>query len=93
MWTHFPQTIDDLLGDSLIQAVMRADRVEPRALKVMLTGVGAKVAARQEPKLRARRGARPLCGRDRAAQAGDVASAAARQGQARVLLLPLKRGI
>jgi hypothetical protein len=51
MWTHSPQTIDDLLGDSLIQAVMRADRVEPRALKVMLTGVGAKVAARQEPKL------------------------------------------
>jgi hypothetical protein len=52
MWTHSPQTIDDLLGDSLIQAVMRADRVEPRALKVMLTGVGAKVAAqRQESKL------------------------------------------
>jgi hypothetical protein len=52
MWTHSPQTIDDLLGDSLIQAVMRADRVEPRALKVMLTGVGARVAAhRQEPKL------------------------------------------
>jgi hypothetical protein len=52
MWIHSPQTIDDLLGDSLIQAVMRADRVEPRALKVMLTGVGAKVAARrQEPKL------------------------------------------
>jgi len=51
MWTHFPQTIDDLLGDSLIQAVMRADKVEPRALKVMLTGVGAKVAAdRNEPR-------------------------------------------
>ena len=52
MWTHSPQTVDDLLGDSLIQAVMRADGVEPRALKVMLTGVGAKVAAhRQEPQL------------------------------------------
>ena len=52
MWIHSPQTVDDLLGDSLIQAVMRADRVEPRALKVMLTGVGAKVAARnQDPKL------------------------------------------
>jgi hypothetical protein len=51
MWTHSPQTIDDLLGDSLIQAVMRADRVEPRALRTMLTGVGARVtASRQEPK-------------------------------------------
>jgi hypothetical protein len=52
MWTYFPQTVDDLLGDSLIQAVMCADHVEPDALKVMLTGVGAKVAAdRKEQKL------------------------------------------
>ena len=29
-------TIDDLLADSLIQAVMRADHVEPQALKSLL---------------------------------------------------------
>ena len=34
-----PQTIDDLLADPMIQAVMRADRVETVQLKQMLTGV------------------------------------------------------
>ena len=32
---HSP-TVDDLMADSLIQAVMRADRVEPQALKSLL---------------------------------------------------------
>ena len=36
------ETIDDLLADPLIQAVMRADRVETGALKQMLSGVAAK---------------------------------------------------
>ena len=39
------QTIDDLLSDSLIQVLMRADRVEPQTLKTMLGGVAVKVSA------------------------------------------------
>ncbi len=35
------QTIDDLLSDSLIQAVMRADRVEADMLKGLLKAVAA----------------------------------------------------
>ncbi len=37
-----PQTIDDLLADPMIQAVMRADRVETVQLRQMLTGVAEK---------------------------------------------------
>ena len=52
MSIHSAPTIERLLADSLIQAVMRADGVDPGALKAMLTGVGARVAAgRQEPKI------------------------------------------
>jgi hypothetical protein len=40
-------TIDDLLADSLIQTVMRADRVEPQALKTLLNGVAGRIAARR----------------------------------------------
>ena len=36
-------TIDDLLADALIQKVMRADRVEPQALKVLLQGTARRV--------------------------------------------------
>ena len=36
-------TIDDLLADPLIQKVMRADRVEPQALKVLLQGTARRV--------------------------------------------------
>jgi hypothetical protein len=39
------QTIDELLGDSLIQAVMRADKVEPLALRTMLADVAGRIAA------------------------------------------------
>ena len=38
------QTIDDLLADALIQKVMRADRVEPQALKSLLTGTARRIA-------------------------------------------------
>ena len=41
---HSP-TVDDLLGDSLIQAVMRADNVEPQALRTLLSDMGDRVAA------------------------------------------------
>jgi hypothetical protein len=38
------QTIDDLLADPLITAVMRADGVERDTLKAMLDGVARKLA-------------------------------------------------
>jgi hypothetical protein len=41
-------TIDSLLADPLIQSVMRADRVDPLALRTMLTRVAAN---RREPRL------------------------------------------
>ena len=37
-----PETIDSLLADPLIQAVMRADRVETDALRRMLTDVAVR---------------------------------------------------
>jgi hypothetical protein len=36
--------IDDLLADALIKKVMRADRVEPQALKVLLQGAARRIA-------------------------------------------------
>jgi hypothetical protein len=38
------QTVDDLLADSLIQKVMRADRVEPQALRTLLDGTARRIA-------------------------------------------------
>jgi hypothetical protein len=38
------QTIDDLLADPLIQTVMRADHVEPQALKTLLTGTARRIS-------------------------------------------------
>jgi hypothetical protein len=40
---HSP-TIDELLGDSLVQTVMRADNVEPQALRILLADTAARVA-------------------------------------------------
>jgi hypothetical protein len=48
MAPHVSPTIDSLLADPLIQSVMRADRVDPRALKTMLTRVAAN---HREPRL------------------------------------------
>jgi hypothetical protein len=39
--------IDELLGDRLIQAVMRADRVDPLALRSLLGGAASRIAARR----------------------------------------------
>ena len=38
-------TIDHLLADPLIQMVMRADRVEPLALRSLLDGTARRIAA------------------------------------------------
>jgi hypothetical protein len=45
MSLRYSPTIDELLGDSLIQAVMRADAVEPQALKTLLADAAFRVAA------------------------------------------------
>jgi hypothetical protein len=45
MWRPYAETVDDLLADPLVQAVMRADGVEAGALKDMLAGVAARVRA------------------------------------------------
>jgi hypothetical protein len=45
MSLSYSPTIDDLLADSLIRAVMRADHVEPRALKALLHGVASRIEA------------------------------------------------
>ncbi len=38
-------SVDELLADSLIQAVMRADHVEPQALRALLKGAAGRLAA------------------------------------------------
>ena len=59
-------TIDDLLTDSLIQMVMRADRVEPHSLKLLLHGVASQSATRAPSTFRVARPwfswARPMKG-------------------------------
>jgi hypothetical protein len=45
MSLRYSPTVDDLLADSLIQAVMRADRVEPQALKSLLTSAALRIGA------------------------------------------------
>jgi hypothetical protein len=53
-------TIDELLGDSLVQAVMRADNVEPQALRILLADTAARVAAaRVEQRLASGLSAKP----------------------------------
>ncbi|RBP04080.1 hypothetical protein DFR50_14152 [Roseiarcus fermentans] len=41
-------TLDELLRDSLIQAVMRADNVEPQALRTLFSETAGRIAARRE---------------------------------------------
>ena len=45
MSLSYSPTIDDLLADSLIQSVMRADHVEPQALRSLMQGVAGRVGA------------------------------------------------
>ena len=53
MFSRHNPTVDELLGDSLVQAVMRADKVEPQALRTLLeVAAGRIAAARGENELR-----------------------------------------
>ena len=55
---HSP-TIEQLLEDSLVQAVMRADNVEPQALRALLAEAADRVAARVERRPASGLSARP----------------------------------
>jgi hypothetical protein len=43
---HDNPTLDELLGDSMTQALMNADRVDPLALAAMLRSVAREIAGR-----------------------------------------------
>ena len=47
MLLHHSPTIDEPLEDSLVQAVMRADGVQPQALRATLTAAANRVAAKR----------------------------------------------
>jgi hypothetical protein len=53
-FSHAP-TIDELLADGMIQAVMQADRVEPAELRTMLSGVADRIARRRQTEWKALR--------------------------------------
>ena len=52
--SHAP-TVDELLADGLVQAVMRADRVEPGELRTLLSGVAGRIARRRQGERKALR--------------------------------------
>ena len=41
-------SVDELLADGLIQAVMQADHVEPVELRTLLSGVAGRIARRRQ---------------------------------------------
>ena len=43
---HDDPTLDELLGDPITQAIMRADRVDPPKLEAMLRSLAREVAGR-----------------------------------------------
>ena len=61
-------TLDELLGDPLILAAMRADRVDPRALKTLLGAAADRVAAIRARAAGGRRSRRSTGGRRRGAR-------------------------
>ena len=65
--------IEELLGDSLVQAVMRADNVEPQALRTVLADAASRLAAaRREQRSASGLSAKPPIDR-RAASRGATA--------------------
>jgi hypothetical protein len=50
--------LDDLLSDSLVRAVMRADHVEPEALRSLANAASSRIASRRDEDARPRRVAR-----------------------------------
>ena len=56
MSLHHNSTIDELLADPLIQTVMRADQVEPQALKALLNGAASRITATRRERAAERSG-------------------------------------
>jgi hypothetical protein len=52
-WDHREPTLDEMLSDSVIRAVMAADGVDPQELAVMLRQIGRSLLIRS-PRRRAR---------------------------------------
>ncbi len=52
--SHVP-TVDELLADGLVQAVMQADHVEPAELRTLLSGVARRIARRRQSEQKALR--------------------------------------
>lgn len=48
IWYREP-TLEDLMSDSLVSAVMEADSVDPRELKLMLSQVAREMKSRKRP--------------------------------------------
>jgi hypothetical protein len=75
-------TVDDLMADSLIQAVMRADRVEPQALKSLLNSAALRIgSARRRRALTVFVGS-PIDRRKTASRGADGPQAAGRPARA-----------
>ena len=56
MSLHRNSTIDELLADPLIQTVMRADQVEPQALRALLNGAASRIIATRRERAAERSG-------------------------------------
>ena len=56
MSLYHNSTIDELLADPLIQTVMRADQVEPQALKALLNGAASRITATRRERAAERSG-------------------------------------
>ncbi len=59
-WCHREPTLDEILSDSIVRAVMEADGVDPRELAPALKQTGRKLVRRAGPMgLRSMPGPRP----------------------------------
>jgi len=50
-WYHREPTLEEILSDSVVRAVMKADGVDPVALEVMLKEVGRNVSLARHARL------------------------------------------
>ena len=55
MSLNFATTVDELLADGLVQAVMQADHVGPAELRTLLDGVAGRIGRRRQNERKALR--------------------------------------
>jgi hypothetical protein len=48
VWHHHEPTIAEMLSDSIVRALMEADRVDPRALEASLRGLARMLKERDQ---------------------------------------------